>query len=488
MPTHVPRSGLAGAHRAPVAPAGTALLAMLALAAASHASFSNPTPALREPIPAADPSQPQAETQAAAAEGPILLRAKRLVVRPGEVLEGVDVLVENGRIRAIGSALTAPEGTRTIEAPVVCSGYIDTWSLLGLDSGVIGDRTAGAATRMLDGIDLYGQEHLFAEALRAGVIGVRAQGALPSRLSGQGVVLRTAPVSAVDPEVRILSAASGLWVTAVDGDAFDRIEAVDRFVSAIEAGRKYAEAKVKYERELKEWQKKISEESAKLEKDFKNAKKKRDKAIADAKEKEKEFSEEKYQEDKQPKPPRFDRDNEVLAQIAAGAQPAFVQAQRLPEIKALLAALPKLGAARLVLVGGDDAHLCAAELAAAGIAVLIAPADPGSAERFGFDGLERAAVLERAGVYVLFGSGAGSPYAVRDLPLAAARAVAFGLDADSALAALTTRPARLLGLDSELGSVEVGKSADLLVLSGDPLKAATQVQLVIVRGQVVTPP
>jgi imidazolonepropionase-like amidohydrolase len=417
----------------------------------------------------------------------LLLRAQRLVVRPGQVLEGVDVLVQDGRIRAIGAGLTPPEGAQVIAAPVLCAGFIDSWSLVGLDGGVLSDRTAGAATRMLDGIDLYGQNHIFAEALRAGVIGLRSQGALPSRLSGQGVVLRTAPLTNVDLDVRVLAETSGLWVTAVDGDAFDRIEAVERFVGAIESGRKYAEAKVKYERELAEWQKKIGEEEAKLEKEFKNAKKKRDKAVADAKEKGKEFSEEKYKEDKAPKPPRFDRDSEVLAQIAAGAQPAFLQADRLPEIRALLAAAPRLGAARVVLVGAADAHLCGPELASAGIPVLIAPGDVNSAERFGISGLERAAALERAGVYVLFGSGPGSPYAARDLPLAAARAVAFGLDPDSALAALTTRPARLLGLESELGSVEVGKSADLLVLSGEPLKAATQVLQVIVHGQVAAP-
>jgi imidazolonepropionase-like amidohydrolase len=424
----------------------------------------------------------------AAPERVLVIRAGRLVVRPGQVIEGAQVLVRGGKIRAVGTSLVVPEGAQVLEAPVVCAGFFDLWSQIGLDPAVLIDRSAGAATRMADGLDLYAQGYLFAEALRGGITAVRVQGALPSRFSGQGVAVRTAPVDETLPERRLLDDSAGLWVTATEGDAFDRIEAVERFVAAVEAGRKYRESQVKFEREFGEWQKKIAEEQAKLEKEFKNAKKKRDKALADAKEKGKEFAEEKYKEDKAPKAPRFDRDNEVLAAIASGEQPAFVQADRLPEIRALLAALPRLGAARVVLVGAAEAHLCAYELAEAGLPVILAPGDEEAGSRFGIHPLERAAALERAGVYLLFGSGPGSPYASRDLPLAAARAVAFGLDPDSALAALTVRPARLLGLETELGSVEVGKSADLLLLSGDPLGSATQVQAVIANGQPVTLP
>lgn len=434
-----------------------------------------------------EPGAP-ASAGGAAPETQLVVRAGRLVVRPGQVIEGAQVLIRGGRIRAVGTQLAVPEGAQVLEAPVVCAGFLDVWSQIGLDPAVVADRSATAATRIADGLDLYSQGYLFAEALRGGITAVRSQGALPSRFSGQGVALRTAPAGESERGKRVLDETAGLWVTAVDGDAFDRIESIERFVAAVEAGRKYREGQVKFERELAEWKKKIAEEQAKLEKEFKNAKKKRDKALADAKEKGKEFTEEKYKEDKAPKPPRLDRDSEVFAQIAAGEQPAFVQADRVPEIRALLAALPRLGAARVVLVGAAEAHLCAYELAEAGLPVILAPGDEQAASRFGIHPLERAAALERAGVYLLFGSGPGSPYASRDLPLAAARAVAFGMDAESALAALTVRPARLLGLESDLGSVEVGKSADLLLLSGDPLASATQVQAVIANGQPVPLP
>ena len=78
-------------------------------------------------------------------------------------------------------------------------------------------------------------------------------------------------------------------------------------------------------------------------------------------------------------------------------------------------------------------------------------------------------------------SGLGS----RFLWYQAAIAVKYGMPVDEALEALTLQPAKLLGVDQFVGSIEVGKDADLIILSGDPLKVSTWVEKTIVNGKLV---
>jgi len=67
----------------------------------------------------------------------------------------------------------------------------------------------------------------------------------------------------------------------------------------------------------------------------------------------------------------------------------------------------------------------------------------------------------------------------------AATAVKYGAPVPEALEAITLRPAKLLGIEALAGSIEPGKDADLVILTGDPLKISTWVQTTLVRGQVV---
>jgi imidazolonepropionase-like amidohydrolase len=66
-----------------------------------------------------------------------------------------------------------------------------------------------------------------------------------------------------------------------------------------------------------------------------------------------------------------------------------------------------------------------------------------------------------------------------------ATAIRNGVDADEALKSLTIVPAKILGLDDQVGTLEVGKRANLQVLTGDPLQAETWVEKVLLDGEVV---
>jgi imidazolonepropionase-like amidohydrolase len=92
------------------------------------------------------------------------------------------------------------------------------------------------------------------------------------------------------------------------------------------------------------------------------------------------------------------------------------------------------------------------------------------------------AALLRAGVAFAFSTG---DYAnVRDLPYEVAMAVAYGgLSKEDALKAITLWPARIWGVADRIGSIEVGKYANLIVTTGDPLEVTTDVKYVFIEGK-----
>ena len=95
-----------------------------------------------------------------------------------------------------------------------------------------------------------------------------------------------------------------------------------------------------------------------------------------------------------------------------------------------------------------------------------------------------AAVLDKAGVLVGFNT--DDPITDSRIFLrSAGLAVRAGLSRDKALYAMTMAGARMLGLESRVGSLEAGKDADFLVLSGDPLSVYTHVEQTWVEGKKV---
>ena len=137
----------------------------------------------------------------------------------------------------------------------------------------------------------------------------------------------------------------------------------------------------------------------------------------------------------------------------------------------------------MILAGGRDAWMIADTLAEKKIPVLLGAYDRP---------FDAASLLVKAGVKIAFGSGAGggfggSPHGARLLPYQAAMAVAYGLDAEAALKALTIWPAEIFGADSELGSIEVGKRANLAIVEGDPLSLRSQTRALVIAGEEVSP-
>jgi imidazolonepropionase-like amidohydrolase len=67
----------------------------------------------------------------------------------------------------------------------------------------------------------------------------------------------------------------------------------------------------------------------------------------------------------------------------------------------------------------------------------------------------------------------------------AAYAVRYGMDEDKAFRAITIHPAELLHVDDRIGSIDEGKDADLVILSGEPFDFRSRVEKVIINGRIV---
>jgi len=91
--------------------------------------------------------------------------------------------------------------------------------------------------------------------------------------------------------------------------------------------------------------------------------------------------------------------------------------------------------------------------------------------------------LYKRGVKIAFAS--YDAHAVRNLPYAAGYATAFGLPHDEALKAITLNPAEIWGVEDQVGSLDVGKTANVVVADGDPLDVKTDVKRVFIEGREV---
>lgn len=141
---------------------------------------------------------------------------------------------------------------------------------------------------------------------------------------------------------------------------------------------------------------------------------------------------------------------------------------------------------KMILAGGTEAWKVKDLLRSKGVPVILRPTLAGPPqEDDAYDRLmTEPAELIAAGVRVAFGSFDNS--FARRLGQQAANAVSHGMAYDDGLKAVTLYPAQIFGLDSQLGTLEVGKVASVIVTNGDPLELTTEVKYLFIRGQLTS--
>lgn len=182
--------------------------------------------------------------------------------------------------------------------------------------------------------------------------------------------------------------------------------------------------------------------------------------------------------------PEYDADSEALLPVIRGELPVHFHCHRRDDIFTAIRIAEEFHL-RYVLVHATEGYLCADELAACGVSVFSGPSlsDRSKPELANLSPASTG-ILDKAGIPTAIVTD-HPVIPLQYLPLCAGLAVREGMDYDSALRAITIRPAQILGLDSRVGSLKVGKDADFSIFDDDPLTLAAKPLAVYIDGRQV---
>ena len=426
-----------------------------------------------------------------ATSGVLVIRAAQVHAGNGEIFAPGAVVIEDGKIVEAGPIVGIPAGARVVERPsgVILPGLVDAHSRLGLrsDRGAPRGNLTTAAS-LSDALVL--DDPTFAAALAAGVTTALVSPGGNGPVVGTVSVVKTGGAAAS----RTLRDLAGVEVSLAG--APDLPGAMQGLRDALDGAKKHHEAWEKYEKELKDFEKAKGEyEAAKRKRDEeekkaepkdgeKPAEPKKDEPKKDEPKKDDAKKDEKKPDLVEPKEPTKPGSNPSLdpwREVFRKKVPVLCRASTGPEVSAALKVFKDEAKLGLVIVQGDRAFRAGPELKKAEVGVLLGPRVVWEE-----DGKTINAARSLAAAGVLFGFASDASAGAKDLPLLAAWAVRHGLGPSAAVRALTLDAARLVGVADRVGSLEPGKDADLVLLTGDPFDAATRVRAVYVGGKVVS--
>lgn len=371
----------------------------------------------------------------------IAVRGETVWTMAGDPITNGVVLINNGKIERVGTAaqVQVPAGYRTISAKVVTPGLIDAHTVIGLN-GYLNqphDQMAldGSASVQpeLRATDSYNAEERLIQWVREFGVTTIHTGHQPSALiPGQTMVAKTWGAT-VDAATIVPTA----MVSVVLGNAAN--------ASAGRAPGTRAKQIAMLRAELIKAQENIAKKD-------------------------------------QPK----DLKSEILMRVIRGDVRMLITANKDQDIMSALR-LAKEFNLKIVLDGASDAQLVLNEIKGSGFPVILHPtmARPGGdAESLS---METAGKLKAAGIPVALQSGyEGYVPKTRVVLFEAAMAAANGLSRADALALITIDAARILGLENRIGSIAVGKDADLALYDGDPFEFSSHCIGTIINGRVVS--
>jgi len=192
-----------------------------------------------------------------------------------------------------------------------------------------------------------------------------------------------------------------------------------------------------------------------------------------------------YNKDKTLPRPHHDLALEALLPVINGTMPVMFPADNMAGIRGAVTFAEEMKI-KPIIVGGRDAYRMADYLKQHNVPVILTGvlSLPGGADDPYDINYSAPGKLAAAGVKFAIASGSPNPD-IRNLPFVAGMAGAFGLSKEDALKSVTLWPAQIFGVGDKLGSIEVGKIANIVVTDGDLLEARTNTKYLFIDGRAV---
>lgn len=411
----------------------------------------------------------------------------------GTIRDGV-VLIKDGKIASVGPATSVkvPEGVRTLQGEVLTPGLVDARSTLGL-SGLYNTRhdsdqleRSSPMQPELRALDAYNpQERLIPFVRSFGITTVQTGHAPGEVISGQLMVVKLDGLTADRAAIRPVSGVAATVSPSAHKDGARSPGTRGKLVAILRQELIRAQ---EYQRKLDAYEQKIkaaaaapaagapaaAPDAAAPKPDAPSSGEKSDKSEKPAK------------AASPPEPPSRDLRLEMLAKVLRRELPLVVTAHRAQDIASVLRLRDEF-AIDVVLDGASESYLLIDQLKASGVRVILHASMERAVGENENASFETASKLAGAGIPVAIRSGyeAYVPKA-RVVLLEAAIAAANGLTFDQALRTITIDAAKIIGVDSRVGSLEVGKDADAALYTGDPFEYTTRCTNVVINGKVVS--
>lgn len=348
-----------------------------------------------------------------------------------DIPDGSLLIDDNGKIAAIGEALEAPQGAEILDAQgrLLTPGCVEAHCHIGLDNEAMGwegwdyNEITDPVTPQLRAIDsINPQDEAFGNALRGGVTAACTGPGSANVVGGTFVVMKLAGKRVDDMVIKNPAA-----MKVAFGENPKRCYGQN--------GRKTPMTRMGVASLLRDLLMRTR----------------------------------KYAEDKAgEKPPAYDAKLEAMLPVIRGEMPLKAHAHRADDILTAVRIAKEFGL-KLTLDHCTDGAVIADELAKEGYPAFVGPTFGHKSKiELKNKSFDTAGILHKAGVNVSIITDA-PVIPLQYLPLCAGLAANAGLDREEAWKAITINPARQLGVDDRIGSLEVGKDADMVLWTADPM-------------------
>jgi hypothetical protein len=367
----------------------------------------------------------------AVAEEIIAIKADRVDTVTSGIIENGIVVIADGRIKAIGNDVDIPKAAEVIDVPdkTIFPGLVNPSSRIGLSRPVTGGPASNPHYRVID--ELYPHQDQYKHVLGSGFTTI---GLLPGNsgivryYSGYGYIFGGRPSPGITGQGAIIRPTGQNpqeMIVAEFGFVLIYFQANDKVKNVIKSALDSAKSKTN----------------------------------------------------------STDPKVQPLVDALQGRVPTFVMCNLPGEMLHLFKLLEPYDKMKFVLVAGTETHLIAKELAKRKIPVIL-PAQI-DFERNTLNRLNVPRMLAEAEVKIALKPESDNVAGYEDFLRNVAELVKSGLNREIAKKAITINPAEMMAVDYRLGSLDVGKDANLLILSGDPLDVGTKIDKVMIEGRIV---